>query len=449
MKKSLLIISFTLLVQSHASLNWPVKNFDTWDSTYNGFKAYYSVMGGYHPGVDISLPGRNDVGQNVYPIAEGTIYRIIPFKSTIGGAVVMKHNINGKIYYSVYYHIKPKSYLTVDEIPVKTSTVIGTVGNISRFGPHLHLEVRTKMQKDLYPNDMGNGYYKTTALIDRDGLINPIAFIKNTSLTSSQTSIIDGAGSLVSPNEYCWGCDRDQANMQSHSGENSTVVFQWRYDKDSCSQIDISADRDIGDVIIRAKGWKDKVTKVATSVKLSSSPISIRRPNRKSNWTTLAVTTQKPLTKEAEIYAYCKKKGSNYLNGNRGSASKDFVNFNLDYVWSGTGSLISQSKKSNYDGFGHNRDWAITYFKKKSLTTFQWDSTTCHEITITNGKTDDYYANNVKVDIKGWDFKDWKSACYELPCTIKKTNDYYYILKIKSPVKAITKGYIQVKCENQ
>ena len=449
MKKSLLIISFTLLVQSHASLNWPVKNFDTWDSTYNGFKAYYSVMGGYHPGVDISLPGRNDVGQNVYPIAEGTIYRIIPFKSTIGGAVVMKHNINGKIYYSVYYHIKPKSYLTVDEIPVKTSTVIGTVGNISRFGPHLHLEVRTKMQKDLYPNDMGNGYYKTTALIDRDGLINPIAFIKNTSLTSSQTSIIDGAGSLVSPNEYCWGCDRDQANMQSHSGENSTVVFQWRYDKDSCSQIDISADRDIGDVIIRAKGWKDKVTKVATSVKLSSSPISIRRPNRKSNWTTLAVTTQKPLTKEAEIYAYCKKKGSNYLNGNRGSASKDFVNFNLDYVWSGTGSLISQSKKSNYDGFGHNRDWAITYFKKNSLTTFQWDTTTCHEITITNGKTDDYYANNVKVDIKGWDFKDWKSACYELPCTIKKTNDYYYILKIKSPVKAITKGYIQVKCENQ
>jgi hypothetical protein len=191
MKKLIVASSILLSTHLYATLNYPVQDFRNWDSTYNPFKAYYDVMGGYHPGVDISLAGKNDVGKNVYPIAEGTIYRIIPFKSTIGGAVVMKHIINGKTYYSVYYHINPKSYLTKDKIPVKTSTAIGTVGNITSFGPHLHLEVRTKMQSDLYPNDRGGlqaGYYTTKALIDTDGYIDPIAFIENTTMPTSDTT---------------------------------------------------------------------------------------------------------------------------------------------------------------------------------------------------------------------------------------------------------------------
>jgi hypothetical protein len=416
-------------------------------STY-GYNQYYGKkllrenpsLPNYHAGIDISTPN----GTKIYSLTEGTVSRI---KTSIGAVFIKLKNQKGTL---VYMHLSKINVKKDDSISI--NTLIGKSGKKGATGYHLHL---AWLKSDFYDKNNDNPVYPKEIAKSTQGLTTTATDktydpkdLKKNDISHNPISIIDGAGSLVSPNEYCWGCDRDQANMQSHSGKNSTVVFQWRYDKNSCSQIDISANRDIGNVFIRAKGWKDKTTKVATSVKLSSSPISIRRPNRNSDWTTLAVTTQKPLTKEAKIYAYCKKKGSDYLNGDRGSASKDLVNFELDYVWSGTGSLISQSKKSNYEGFGHNRDWAITYFKKKSLTTFQWDTTTCHEITITNGKTNDYYGNNVKVDIKGWNSKNWESACHELPCTLKKPNDYYYILKVKSPVGAITKGYIQVKCKD-
>ena len=469
MKKSLLIISFSLLVQSHASLNWPVKNFDTWDSTYNGFKAYYSVMGGFHPGVDISLPGRNDVGQNVYPIAEGTIYRIIPFKSTIGGAVVMKHNINGKIYYSVYYHIKPKSYLTVDEIPVKTSTVIGTVGNISKFGPHLHLEVRTKIQKDLYPNDMGNGYYKTTALIDRDGLINPIAFIKNTSLTSSQTSIIDGAGSLVSPNENIAGGNYDYALMQPHASAKSTVVFQWLYDIDSCSHIDLFSYPNALDVTIQAKKWSGHTIKKAFNATLNvynpknfesntldlSNGISLEQAETNCNdtvtgcnWTTLAVTSQKPLKKGEYIIAHCRDNSTSIKRGNRQDITPTLVNLPNNYYWTGTASLISRIEDRGFEYAGVGKDYAVTYNSKKSFTTFQWyASDICSKVKIKGYKESSSSINEVA--IKKWNDSSWSSnKCgNSLPCTISAPKlDKYYIIKVKSNANAIKSGYLQTEC---
>ena len=473
MKKSLLIISFSLLVQLHASLNWPVQNFNTWNSTYNAFKAYYSVMGGYHPGVDISLAGRNDVGQNVYPIAEGTIYRIIPYKSTIGGAVVMKHNINGKIYYSVYYHIQPKSYLTVDETPVKTSTIIGTVGNISKFGPHLHLEVRTKMQKnDLYPNDMGNGYYKTTALIDRDGLIDPIAFIKNTSLTSSQTSIVDGAGSLVSPNENIAGGNHDYALMNPHNSSKSTVVFQWLYNIDSCSHIDLFAYPNALDVTIQAKKWSGHSMKKAFNVTLNpynknnlednsntldlSNGISLEQAETNCNgddivgcdWTTLAVTSQRPLRRGEYIIAHCRDNSASIKRGNRKDITPTLVNLPSDYFWTGTGSLISKIGNRNFEEAGVGKDYAVTYNSNKSFTTFQWyASDICRKVKVKGYK--EGYSSINEVSIKKWDDNSWSSnKCgNSLPCTISAPIlNKYYIIKVKGNAGAIKTGYLQTEC---
>ncbi len=473
MKKSLLIISFSLLVQSHASLNWPVKNFDTWDSTYNGFKAYYSVMGGFHPGVDISLPGRNDVGQNVYPIAEGTIYRIIPFKSTIGGAVVMKHNINGKIYYSVYYHIKPKSYLTVDEIPVKTSTVIGTVGNISKFGPHLHLEVRTKIQKDLYPNDMGNGYYKTTALIDRDGLIDPIAFIKNTSLTSSQTSIIDGAGSLIRPeilntaDRYrCqWGCYRDEADMQVHSSNPSTVSFQWRA-TNNCKKLKIGVmasdayrkkyhtwinPHEPLKVKIYTKAWNNEVVSEAFKTTLPKTVDYV------DGWNNIIVTSQQPLSKVQKIIAECTE---NDDGKDVTMLDETSIELPLNYKFGGQSSIIRDSNKDyNRQKDGIYQDVAIGLSDNKAMTLFQWQtSSNCKSLVLKSGHYPN--GNGVSTSVNGINIKSWNDSSWSstscnnrLPCTIKAPSNHngkygdYYIIKVKTNANTLDGNRISAVCK--
>ena len=86
------------------------------------------------------------------------------------------------------------------------------------------------------------------------------------------------------------------------------------------------------------------------------------------------------------------------------------------------------------------------YFLHKSLTSFQWDTTSCQQLIITNGETS--YPSDVSVDIKGWSEPSWETICHELPCTINKNVGNYYILKIKSAIGAITAGEIKVKCIN-
>lgn len=373
--------------------------------------------------------------------------------SGFGNYIVIKHNDG---LYSQYTHLQ-KKYITSGD--VKRGMKIGKSGNTGSYsaGNHLHLQF-TKTTKLI--TDLASSYK-----VDFQGFsisevneLNSIScgtnqmktsknkiYVPNNDIITSNKSIFDGAGSLVSPNEECWGCDKDEAIMHPHSGENSTVVFQWLY-KNSCSQIDIHSNRDIGDVIIRAKGWNDHKIKVAEQVKLSSSPITVRRPNRENSWTTLAITTTQPLEKEAEIYAYCKDSSSSYKDGGRSIASKDLVDMGWKYYWSGTGSIISQATKRGSTTYGIGKDLAVTLDSHKSLTSFQWDTTSCQQITITDGGSSSPV--DASIDIKGWSEASWETVCHELPCTIDKSAGNYYILKIKSDVGAITQGEIKANCTN-
>lgn len=253
----------------------------------------------------------------------------------------------------------------------------------------------------------------------------------------------DGAMSLVSPNEECWGCNKDEVRMHPHEWTGSTVAVQWLYDKNTCSQIDIYANSEI-EVAIKAKPWKEHLTQEAFKVTLGSQPITIKKPNSDSLWTTLAITTVNNNDKDISIKAYCRTSQNTYYKGDRTTIDTDLVDVTYDYFWTGTASLISRAKKIN--DFGHSRDWAVTFRTKKSLTSFQWDTTNCKKVKITNGTT----SNDTKatVDMKSWSEsnKEYKNKCTSLPCIIEKNSNNYYILKIKSDAGIVSKGFIQVEC---
>jgi len=120
------------------------------------------------------------------------------------------------------------------------------------------------------------------------------------------------------------------------------------------------------------------------------------------------------------------------------------VDITHDYFWTGTGSVISRAKKIN--DFGSRRDYAVPFKITNSLTSFQWETTYCKKVKITNGKNNNY--TNATVDIKGWNEKhdEWKETCSSLPCTVQKYDNNYYILKVKSGVNTISEGYLQVEC---
>ena len=260
------------------------------------------------------------------------------------------------------------------------------------------------------------------------------------------SGIFDGAGSLVSPNEKCWGCDRDEARMQIHPGTGSTVVFQWLYDPNSCSQIDLLSKYDI-DVAIKAKGWNDHTTKKAFKVKLGSKPVTLTKPSD-SDWTTLAITSINELNKMTPIYAYCKTNGDTYNSDNREDIDKDLVDVTYDYYWTGTGSLITFAQNRPFSHAGIGLDYAITFNRHNSLTSFQWyASDSCKKVKITGYNEVSSPINEVK--IKEWAEKDWSSNKCDssLPCTITApSTDAYYIIKIKSNPNAIASGYLQVSC---
>jgi len=53
--------------------------------------------------------------------------------------------------------------------------------------------------------------------------------------------------------------------MHPYGSWNSTVVFQWRRDPKSnnCTQLNITSDKSLGDVIVRTKGWSNHTIREA------------------------------------------------------------------------------------------------------------------------------------------------------------------------------------------
>ena len=249
----------------------------------------------------------------------------------------------------------------------------------------------------------------------------------------------DGAGSLVSPTEDCWGCNKDNAVMQAHEGTGSTVVFQWAYNSNTCSQLELTSTAPI-DVAIKSKDWNNEKPNEAFTVKLGSSPITLRSNQQ---WTTFAVTSLKSLNSATTIEARCADSSRPYYNGNRSDIPKDLVVIRHPYFWTGTGSVISSA--TQISGYGRDKDTAISSSQVNAVTSFQWDSKNCRKLRLTDGTTGNY--GEATVSIKGWSETNdhYVRKCNALPCTIEETQGYF-ILEVNSAKNAISSGQIEANC---
>ena len=419
-----------------------------WEGTYS--------HGGTTGSSGVKLAYALDIGikyKNVLAVKDGEIIYAQNHKN-FGKTIIIKHNDG---LYSLYAHL---SELKIINGQVKKGNVIaisGYTGAWKGTGAHLHFQILTQYLGDSESNINSLSAQKYTTTIDFQGFsaINVNQFSGNKYVTSKNTiaipnithSIFDGAGSLVNPNKVCFGCNQDTAKMHPHNGENSTVVFQWYYDENSCSKLDIVSENSIGDVLIRAKAWDGHITKTAIKVKLDKDvPISFNRADTNSNWTTFAITTTKPLTTSNKIDIVCKTPNDTFKNGVRSTVTKDLIGISRGYFWTGTGSIISQTEQLRRSGYGISKDLAVTFNSHKSLTSFQWDTTSCHKIVITSDRSEDNYVNNVIVDKKYWNFEAWEEVCTELPCKLYESATQYFILKVKSDSGVIDNEQLQVKC---
>lgn len=288
-----------------------------------------------------------------------------------------------------------------------------------------------------------SGYTTDANCTSARGFVNPLSFITTTYPFNESTSgIFDGAGSLVRPQKSCYGCDKDIATMHPHNGIGSTVVFQWRYDENSCDHVDITSDQLI-DVVIQSKGWADHLTEKSISGSISKySSISLAKSSN-STWTTFAVTSKSPISFANNISATCKTTSSPLSTGT--SITNNLVDVTYDYFWTGTGSLISGLMSSD-SGVGVDNDIAVTFSTKKSLTSFQWlSSDSCQNIELSGSN----YNSDADVQVKIWNQPNdsYQYRCSYFPCTVWGVqNNAYHVIKIKSDAGAVG-GRINARCK--
>jgi len=280
-------------------------------------------------------------------------------------------------------------------------------------------------------------------------------YLGSEEISSTDAGIFDGAGSLVSPTEKMAGGNYDYAIMHPHSPYNSTVVFQWLYDIDSCSQIDLFSYPNNLDVTIKSKAWNKHKIQKAFNVTLNnydpsdfSKGVTLKRADTNTPWTTLAITSKQPIGGATHIIARCKDNSESFKYGNRVDITPILVDVTHNYYWTGTGSIISTLENRNFENAGVGRDVAVTYKSNNSLTSFQWlSSNNCSKLKIKS--YDGSTATIKEIKIKKWDTKDWKSTnCgTSLPCTVSApVVGNYYILKIKSTANAIKSGGLIAEC---
>jgi len=234
-------------------------------------------------------------------------------------------------------------------------------------------------------------------------------------------SIYDGTGSLINSTQQCWGCDKDEARMHPHKNKNSTVTFQVLKNPLSCDHIDIHSDIDLGqDVQINLKSWHQTTVQHSyrTSLPVGSynSKNGVSLDMKKNSWTTLAVSTTKPLSKTVSIYAYCRNSTDTLNTSFLETISPQMTILDNAHKHLGNGSLITESKDNGQGGFGIRKDTAVSSKIDNAETSFQifTNKDTCSQVTI-NGTSSDVE----QVLVKGWDKEKWTpSTCNKFPCVI-------------------------------
>ena len=308
-----------------------------------------------------------------------------------------------------------------------------------------------------------DGYVKLSLRNDNNGEWMAFDAIKFEQISGGEVkaSILDGVGSIIRPSKSCFGCDKDEADMQIHSSNPSTVVFQW-LKTDTCKYLDIGilqCNNDEQncyfskykhlDVTIHKKIWSDTE---AESFK-TKLPITIAPVTSQSSWNTIAITSQKPIPFKKKIVALCKK-DKNYTPNKTPIDSKN-VKFESGYTWAGNSSIIRRSNPISTRQDGIFQDTAIGLTDRKSVTLFQWQpSSNCLKLKLKSGEYptgNGNYANVDSVDMKFWNKKIWnlrKKCNGKLPCTIDAPNgaNGYYLIRVRAKSGAFDGDSISAVC---
>lgn len=280
-------------------------------------------------------------------------------------------------------------------------------------------------------------------------------------------SIYDGTGSLIHPSisdaeiakNLAWGANKDEADMQVHKDKTSTVSFQILADNMRCDHVDIHAGVDLKqDVIINVKSWDNEEIQESYRAKLPVGNISPSSANGVSidtnerQWTTLSVTTTKPISQMVPIYAFCKYATEQKNTGDLTPISTTMTKLSDGYYYLGNGSLISALTTDNgQKGYGIKKDEVVSSLENKNgESAFQIrGSSSCKEVIIQNNVSSNGEEENTINSIlyKGWDEKDWRqSGCNSLPCTLKVPFSY---MLVKIQTEAGNESHLDAFCKSK
>ena len=267
-------------------------------------------------------------------------------------------------------------------------------------------------------------------------LRNLLAKWKKLTKEKKDNSIFDGAGSLISPAEDCYGCNKDSAMMQPHQGSSSTVVFQWRKTS-SCNTLAINSSSPLP-ITLSAKTWNSssiKETYEATISKNNSFSL-----NTLGKWTTFSVTSISPISHPIKINARCSNRTTSVSFS---KLTPNAVKVDNGAIWMGTGSIISTVEQGDVNGYGVSKDISIGSKTAKALTSFQWfASPSCSSIKV--------FAKvkvNATVSKKIWNEASFSKSCNTLPCKIDGNSGSYYILKIESNASIYPQDRVDAICQ--
>jgi hypothetical protein len=390
-------------------------------------------------------------GTPVYAVNEGVVQTARTDVSNYGGdtpsrpggAVIIKHKTSdGKIFYALYGHLQNIQVKAGDKvIPGEHIGDVGKYYSKNTNLPHLHFGINTQQASFA-------GYTPTKECKNYLGFIDPEPFLQNK--TPMVSGILDGAGSIVSPRENCYGCNQDIATMHHHDKVGSTVVFQWlNSETATCNRLNIITNKDIGEVIVKSKNWNSTNVQDAFRIDLTRKKNFELAKTLGNDWTTFSITSQKPVKDDTAIYVTCQFPHYSLLKGKRVYISNDPTTIHAtnktQYTWTGTGSVISKAKKR--DIFGITKDYAIKSDQNTSVVSFQWYAQkSCKnlQITIPNASV---YTKVKKIAWKVWNEKEWHDTCYEIPCTIHADQNNYYVIKVVTePSQATIGSSFEAKC---
>lgn len=106
----------------------------------------------FHGGIDLVPKDKDPFNEPVYSTYEGKVIYARESSNAFGKFVIVKHDIDGKIYYSYYCHLNIIAVKKGDIL--KTTHYLGNIGysgNASKGDEHLHFEIRDENWARLDP----------------------------------------------------------------------------------------------------------------------------------------------------------------------------------------------------------------------------------------------------------------------------------------------------------